>query len=356
MPNRPPPSSIPADWGDVTPAWMTAALADGCPGAEVAAVELVHRDDGTNRRARFRLTYAAGTGPEVVFVKAEGEHRLVHQRNGNLFNEADLLAADVLLPVDHPLPYCVLVDRPGLDHLIVMEDVTRRGADPRDGTRPMTVDQVACGLRGLARLHSRYWGFTAQTHPALAWVQTWEVTEGFASGLARRVPTGLERGAHGLPRAVRALDGDRIVDLWSRYVDTLDREPVTLLHGDAHIGNTYVLPDGDVGFLDWQVVRRGRWSQDVGYFLVGSLVVDDRRRHERDLLSVYLDALEVPAGQRPTPEDAWLEHRGSAAYGLAIWLSTLGTDGYQRRDVSQVLAERYAAAFVDLDAAGALGG
>jgi hypothetical protein len=354
MPARPS-LSIPADWSEVTPAWMTAALAERFPGAEVADVELVTRDDGTNRRARFRLTYAGGTGPEVVFAKAEGEHRLVHQRNGNLFNEAELLASGVPLPVDHPTPYRVLIDRPALDHLVLMEDVTQRGGDPRDGTRPMTVDQVARGLMGLARLHSRYWGFSPTTEPGLGWVQTWQATEGFASGLARRIPTGLDRGGDQLPPEVAALDGERIVDLWARYVDSLDRPPVTLLHADAHIGNTYVLPDGDVGFLDWQVARRGRWSQDVGCFLIGSLVVDDRRRHERELLAAYRDALEVPEAQRPEPEAAWDEYRASAAYGLAIWSSTLGTDGYQRRDVSLALAQRYAVAFDDLDAAAALG-
>jgi hypothetical protein len=45
-----------------------------------------------------------------------------------------------------------------MDFLIVMEDLTHRGADPRDATRPMTVDQVARGLRGLASLHNQYRG------------------------------------------------------------------------------------------------------------------------------------------------------------------------------------------------------
>jgi hypothetical protein len=278
----------------------------------------------------------------------------VHSRNGNLFNEPDLFASGTPLPVDHPLSYAVVVDRPALDYVIVMEDVTARGGDPRDATRPMTPEQVGNGLRGLARLHSRYWQFSAATEPGLAWVQTWAPTEGFQAGLRAYTPTGLQRAGTLLPDAVRRHDGDAIVDLWARYVAQLHREPVTLLHADAHIGNTYVLPDNDVGFLDWQVVRRGAWPQDVGYFLMGALTVADRRRCEADLLAEYLDALDVPDASRPRPDEAWLHYRASAAYGLAIWLSTLGTDGYQRREVSLALAERYAAAFVDLDAEQAL--
>jgi hypothetical protein len=37
------------------------------------------------------------TGPEVVFVKAEGTHREVHARNGNLFNEPRIFASGMPL-------------------------------------------------------------------------------------------------------------------------------------------------------------------------------------------------------------------------------------------------------------------
>ena len=43
-----------------------------------------------------------------------------------------------------------------------------------------------------------------------------------------------------------------------------------------------------------------------------------------------------------------------AIYGLTIWLSTLGTDGWQSRAVCEALADRFAAAFVELDTLGAL--
>jgi len=345
-------TEIPGDWLDVTPEWMTAAIRNHHPDAEVEDVTLMMRDDGTNRRARFQLGYSAGHGPETVFIKAEADaHRQLHARNGNLFNEAELFASGALLPVDHPLVYRVIIDRPGLDYAIVMEDLSRRGADPRDATRPLSADQASKGLLGLARLHSHYLGFSSGGHPTLGWVQTWAPTEGFQVGLRARVPIGMDRAADLLPAEVRRLSGDEIVDVWSRFVSTLAGRGVTLLHGDAHIGNTYVLPDGDVGFLDWQVVRRGNWSQDVGYFLMGALDEHCRRSNEEALLSEYLDAV----GLRPEDvKSARLRYRASAAYGLAIWLSTLGSDGFQSREVSLTLALRYARAFVDLDALGAL--
>jgi Ser/Thr protein kinase RdoA (MazF antagonist) len=346
---------VPARWEDISPAWVTAAIAGHHPEAEVQDVTIVRRDDGTNRRVVLGLRYARGDGPATLFLKAnEPEHRSVHLRNGNLFNEALLFRAQTPLPVDHPIVYHAIADQVDANFLLVMEDLTKRGADPRDATRPMSVAQVADGLRGLARLHSRYWGFTRDSHPALAWMKTWEPSEGWQVGLRKRIPLGLERAAGLLPDAVARYSGDDIVELWSRYVATLSARPMTLLHGDAHIGNTYVLPDGGVGFLDWQVVRRGEWSQDVGYFLVGALTEDDRRRSERELIEAYRQALDVPRAERPSAEQMWLRYRTTPAYGLAIWLSTLGTDGWQAPAISLALAQRYARAFVELDTAAAL--
>ena len=346
---------IPTRWDDVDPAWMTAALVDAHPGIEVAAVELRLRDDGTNRRARFGVTYAAGSGPGSVFVKAESDvdgRREIHARNGNLFNEPRLFASGIELPVDHPQVYAVVIDEAALDYLIVMEDLLDRGADARDATRPLTVDQVANGVRGLARLHSRYWG-RVDDHEELAWVERFLPSDGWQAPMRAGVPYGIRRAGDALPDAVRALSGDALVDLWVRYVRSLGTGEQTLLHGDAHIGNTYLLPDGDVGFLDWQVVRRGHWSHDLGYFVVGALTEADRRAHEADLVEEYRRALAVPDAARPAAGDVRLRYRATPAHGLPLWLLTLLSDVH-RHDVSLALACRFAAAFVELDTPGAI--
>jgi Ser/Thr protein kinase RdoA (MazF antagonist) len=346
---------IPESWNAITPAWATTAIANHHPDARVGSVELLWHDDGTNRRVRIGLQYTGGNGPATLFIKSnDPAHRAVHLRNGNLFNEAQLFTSGIDLPLDHPRVYESVVDREGGNFLLVMEDLVARGAEPRDATRPMSVAQVMHGVRNLGRLHSRYWNFSADTQPALAWVQAWAPTEGWQVGLRKRVPIGLQRAGDLLPPALRAYDGNAIVDLWARYVATLSQDPVTLLHGDAHIGNTYVLPNDDVGFLDWQVVRRGNWSQDVGYFLVSALTEDNRRRSERDLIEAWCSTLDVPDAQRPSIDIAWLHYRASQAYGLAIWLSTLGTDGWQAPAISRALVQRYATAFIDLDTREAL--
>jgi hypothetical protein len=51
----------------------------------------------------------------------------------------------------------------------------------------------------------------------------------------------------------------------------------------------------------------------------------------------------------------WLRYRASVAHGLAIWMATSsGGDAWQRAEISVALAQRYSAAFVDLETRAAL--
>lgn len=346
--------SLPQGWDDITPEWMTAALARHHPGAIVDAVTVALRDDGTNRRARLALTYSAASGPATVFAKAvDPEHAALVALTSGLYHEPRLFTSNVELPLDHPTVYTALIDEDRSNFVMIMEDVVARGADPRDSTRPMTVDQVASGVRGLARMHSRFWGERLDAHPTLNWLESFVAFEGM-----QYAPLHIahERLGDSVPAEILAMNGtDLFVDVWARYIGTLTRSTETLLHGDPHIGNTYVLPDDEVGFLDWQMARRGNWSLDLGYFLQGALTIDERRNAERDLLAEYRSALALPADELPSVEEVLLRYRASAAHGLAIWMATAsGGDAWQSAEISTTLAQRYALAFVDLDTRSAL--
>jgi hypothetical protein len=217
----------------------------------------------------------------------------------------------------------------------------------------MSIDQVASGVRGLARMHSRFWGERLDTYPTLSWLEPFVAFEGM-----QYAPLHIahERLGDTVASEVLALSGtDLFVDIWARYIGTLTRSVQTLLHGDPHIGNTYVLPNDDVGFLDWQMARRGNWSLDLGYFLQGALTIEDRRAGERDLLNEYRGALDLPADELPSADEVWLRYRASVAHGLAIWMATLsGGDAWQGADICLALAQRYGTAFVDLETRTAL--
>lgn len=346
--------SVPTTWDEISPQWMSAALAADHPGVEVDTVTVEVRDDGTNRRARLGVTYRNGSGPASVFLKAaDPDHKELIRMTSGMFHEPRLFTCGVDLPLEHPRVYTALIDEAAYDFVMVMEDLTARGADPRDATRPMTVEQVATGVRGLARMHGRYWGERVLTEPALGWLEAFLPWDGMEMA---PLPAALERLGADAPGQVTSLTIDTLIDsIWKPYIRTLTASPQTLLHGDPHIGNTYLLPSDEVGFLDWQVARRGNWSLDLGYFLQGALTVEDRRRNERDLLEEYRGALGLPKAEMPSLDEVWLRYRASVAHGLTLWLCTASAgELWQRPDIALALAQRYSFAYADLDTAAAL--
>lgn len=351
--------TVPRSWNAVTPGWVSAVLRRHCDGALVSDVDLGEIDIGTTSRAFARLTYSAGHGPERVFIKAQGSigHRLLLASTGVLFGEARILAHRDLLPLETPIVYGSVVERRTLRTITVMEDVSARGAFLNNPAEPMSPTDVASALGCLAQLHSAYWD--RPLPPQLSWVKPWRMGPGyllFGAVAPRKALTKLRKTGHlgVLPRPPWSV-GDGLAML--RCSCRLARcGPQTLLHGDAHIGNTYLLPDRRVGFYDWQFIRSGSWAHDVGYLLGSSLSVQDRRAHEQDLLRGYLDSLTSNgAGPTvPTFDQAWRRYRQTPAYGLHIWLGIHASDDLHSADNSLATIERFARAFDDLETAAAV--
>lgn len=331
---------------------MTVALSARAPGARVRSVDIDVLEAGTNARARAVLSYSRGAGPPSVFVKCAGSagHRLALLALGALTVEARLADSGLRLPIEHPVPYGAGMDRRRLATVVVMDDVVAAGGSPNTGTVPLTVADVSSGLEGLARLHAAYW---AHLPSSLGFLRPWRL--GHAWSLVSKAS--LARGRRRLselsarPRMPRGLRVGHLGDQFRRSAVLASTGEQTMLHGDPHPGNTYVPAGGGTGFLDWQLARTGHWSHDVGYFLVGSLGVTDRRDDERRLLAGYLDAL-GRAGVRPPDWDAaWARYRATPAFGLATWLHTLSFGSFQPPDACLALLERFATAYEDLETA-----
>jgi hypothetical protein len=344
---------VPRSWHELTPAWLTAALAPSCPGAVVAEAEIVAAADGTNRRARVRLSYSAGGGPGSVFVKLHGRmrHRLALVALGAFAAEARLAGSGVALPVERPRPYAAGVDWRALATIVVMEDIASRGGRANDGESALPVAQVRAGLAELARLHAAYWD--RPLPGPLGFVRPWRLGRAWAPVSLASVSRGLRRvaaagDAAALPARIRS--DPRLLERQFRGSATLAATgPRTVLHGDPHPGNTYWLPGDRTGFLDWQLVRAGNWSHDVGYFLAGSLGIADRRQHDSDLLAGYLDELRRAGVEAPGFGHAWARYRASPAFGLGTWLHTLAAGTFQPPAVCLATVRRFAAAYQDLE-------
>jgi hypothetical protein len=125
--------------------------------------------------------------------------------------------------------------------------------------------------------------------------------------------------------------------------------PQTLVHGDSHVGNTYALPDGRAGLLDWQVVFSTRGVREISYFVAGALDRGLRRAHERDLIQRYLDGLTAAGvADPPSYEQAWDDYRFFVHDAWDSVALTILWSGLHPPDALAVGYERASAAVDDL--------
>jgi hypothetical protein len=329
---------------------MTQALQRRLPAVSVSSVEVVGAEEGTNARARVTLSYARGSGPASVFVKRPGRlvNRLALLALRALATEARLALSGVSLAIDRPLPYGGGVDWRRLGAVVVMDDVQGDGAAPNDPVCAIGVDEVRAGLEGLARLHAAFWNRSLP--PELGFVRPWHLGPTWSAVSVLSLARGLKRlrGLEGAVEMPPAVDARRLAREFSESAAAARRGVQTLLHGDAHLGNTYAISGGRTGFLDWQLARTGNWSHDVGYFIVSSLDVEERRNHDEELLGAYLDALGGAGVSPPGLARAGERYRAMPAFGLATWLHTLSFGTFQSPAACAAMIARFAAAYRDL--------
>lgn len=321
----------------------------------MAKAHLAEVVDGTNRRARFLLEYETGEGPASVFVKAPGRliNRLALSVLKALDTEAELAISRTELPLEHAELLAGVPGRGWAGSFVVLEDVVGRGAVPNRPRDALTPAAVRSGLSELAKLHARF--FDRPLPPRLSFVSpwrlgaTWATVSGPSLARARRLLAKL--GSSAWPQSASLVLLER---QFRASAALAARGPLTLLHGDPHLGNSYSLPGERIGFYDWQLLRLGHLSHDLSYFIVGSLTVSDRRQHEKELVSQYLEALGSAGARAPGFAETWERYRAGPAFGLVTWLHTLSARSFQADEDCLAMIERYSAAYDDLGSARAL--
>ena len=343
---------------DVTPEWLTAALAERHPGTEVESVEVVERNEVTNAHARLRMTYArTGDAPDVapdaMFCKLppNDDRRQQIIATGMGHREARFyaqLAPSVAMRV--PAAHVARTDDDG-HFALLLEDLVTTGCDVSDGTWGIPVDSAAGAIEDLAALHVRF-DDPARRAAEAPWVHVSRPTSDYAAGMLRE---GIDHHRDRLT--------DSFVDIAEIYIahhDELQRlwheGPHTVIHGDTHIGNLF-LDEGRVGFLDWGIINVNTPMRDISYLLTMAMSIDDRRAHERDLLRFYLELRRAAGVTEITFDEAWRAHRIHAAYNVTASCQVVRfpTDiSESRRVFADHFLERAQASLDDLEARAAL--
>jgi hypothetical protein len=351
---------FPAGPHDLTPELLTRALAIRHPGVEVASVNLVsvkRCGEGvasTADRIVLDLTYVPGADgglPNRMVLKtmlvsphAPGE---MYETEVRFYNEIR-----PQLDIETPQGYAAAFDPASSQFGVLLEDLTARGARFPDATQQIRVNDVATILTQLARLHARFWASDCFAGD-LAWVAT--PTKGGMSGIFERHGLEIIRDQirrHPFKAELIAPLGD-LDELWAALNTSqrlLGAAPETLLHGDTHIANTYLLPDGTGGLLDWQLQVRGCFAHDVIYLICTALPTTIRRVEEHRLLEHYLVELANHGiTDAPSADEAWQWCRRAVIWGLVIgWLITPPENYGTVITIANI--ERMVAAIADLDA------
>ena len=332
---------------ELTPEWMTAALAKARTGIRVTEVDIDRVIWGSATKAFAKLEFDGDSQgiPERVCVKGGFDERSRAFGLGAAYELEGCFYRDLAPNLQAEVPACYYAEAEPEQGIVILEDLTTRGAEFGEATNLWSVDSVAETLEVQASWHGPLWGSTRGQYEWLpvgveAARQAFQVMlspEQFHPLISRDEVPELSAGLQDDERVRRAFRA-----LWEHD----DSAVHTINHGDAHFAQLYRIPGRAPAFLDWQTACLAPWSHDVAYFMGSALSIEDRRTHEGDLLAHYLDALEAHGGPRISRDDAWEDYRRHTLHGFA-WMCVPTV--MQPSETVAAMAHRYAAAIEDHD-------
>jgi hypothetical protein len=261
------------------------------------------------------------------------------------------------LDIEAPASYASLINQHDGQFGILMEDLSLRQARFPNAIDGVSLEEMQSLIKNIAQLHAQYWQ-SPRLDADLSWLpRTYEggmypVFDAIGLNIIR------DQVAKNTFKQQLIAPLNRSVDeLWQvmwKSQHIIYQQPHTVLHGDTHIANTYVLPGNEGGLLDWQLIVRGPWCHDIAYLMITGLDIETRRIHEKSLLNLYRETLlEKGVKNVPNEDEAYLLYRQSAIWGLVIgWLIT-PPQNYGEA-ITSANIHKMVTAMVDLDTLGSL--
>ncbi|KAF5018396.1 hypothetical protein F66182_9625 [Fusarium sp. NRRL 66182] len=342
---------LPTTPEEITAEWLSEAL-----GVAVEDFKITSVIDGTASKLFLDLTLGHGVKTEIptkVVVKG-GFNPAIRQAYPQMWatyrREAEFyyhVAPQTTMLL--PKIWFAGTDTVNGQGVFIMSDVS---SEATFGTmlEPWAPARVGEALKQLASLHARTLNSKEEDYPWLFGKDGSKLENPIRNvvlALLEPAPWGARFDEKVRPPVDKELlDPDRIrrafQALW-KHADA-DQKYYSLIHGDDHIGNTFITNDGTPGFIDWQGLQYGPSILDLVYFLAGALTVENRRQHEGSLIETYLEALHKEGGPKLTKEDIWDDYR---RYSLQGFLWAMTPQAMQPDEAVFAMAERYSATIMD---------
>lgn len=318
--------------------WIGRIMANRYPGIVAETMEVVQIFDSHTTKIRVAVDWndagkAAGL-PRNLCIKSNW---------GGQFDNVDIHAlearfyhflTDKLTAQTATCYYADWNDDGSGQGLVVLEDLIDRGGKFGHSTQHAGIDGVASSLADLAKLHAGLWESPLITPEAAPWLPT-SMAVPVDYDQVRIMDHWLgenrkESNFCGIAPKHYLADPSRLERAYDALVayEHAFEAPYCVILGDCHQGNTYILPTGERMWLDWQLGRRGRPWRDVTYFTVGSLTIEERRQHHRDLVAHYRDCLIKEGATNVIGiDEIWEQIPRWVMYGIQAWAANMDSWG-----------------------------
>lgn len=332
----------------ITPEWLTTVLRESGLLKEGRVVEAPYTMIGTGKmanNARFQLRYEGPSdgAPTSLVAKISAADETSRQTGamGGSYRREVRFYEEVAPRISMRTPRCYFsaVDDSGADFVLLLEDMSASAAGDQLKGCDLATARVA--LAEVVKLHAPYWQdpklggidwLTPSTQDAAAFAEA--ILQSMWPGFLERFGSGLE------PRSIAV--AQRFVDNYLQWFSQYDG-PLTLIHADYRLENMLLAPAtasseiSPIAVVDWQTAAQGCPLADVAYFLGGSLSVEERRLHERALVSEYAGAVREQ-GLALTDDDAWQAYRRFTVHGVLITVLGAMVTGQDARGDQMFLA------------------
>ncbi|POS69822.1 hypothetical protein DHEL01_v211786 [Diaporthe helianthi] len=276
---------------EVTAGWLGSQL-----GHEIKDVDLTRVISGTETKLFFTISYTGNDEgserPTRICIKGCFDPAIVAAQPWTITlaqREAEFYTKMAPNIKHMGYPKCWGADWSERQGITIMNDLNAEGCTFRDTKDAWSVEEVMKGVEQLAGLHGQYWGAKVEDHPSMQFLcKDW-------SSITR------DPSRATIPEEFK--DGERFNRIHDKYFATRNPRFRTILHGDTHVGNTYLTADGGPRWLDWSAIHIGSCFHDVSYFMGSALSVEDRRQSEMRILGHYLDVLHRFGGPRFSMDD-----------------------------------------------------
>jgi hypothetical protein len=273
---------------EVDAGWLTQVLnIAGHRDARVASFALQPIGAGNvSDTFRVALEYEAPTSaPASLICKFRCSDDAAHVHgvgSGSYLREVESYRALLGRPDVCRIPDVFWVDGNAGNINLVMADLSRiaRAGNQIAGC---DIDDARSVVAELAKLHRAY--FPMPKAEAPAWGMTMAASADYWAAAVQR---GLDVVSLHVADRLEPWQMDLLSDAQRQALGwyNLPMPRGTLTHGDPRVDNILFAAAGAV-LIDWQITGWRNPMHDIGYFLSGSVTVEDRRVHEQDLLDIY---------------------------------------------------------------------